>query len=291
MIVEAFPAALSSPTNKGDVGSEASPDNRIRTTTMSGIVLRQRPLGERDRIVTLYTRERGKLAAVAKGARQPRSKLAAMSQPLTHGRYTVARGKSLGVLTQGTLEDPFFRLKQDLLRMAFATCAVELLDKTVPEEDAAADIFNLLLASLYEFQIDPVPELVLRSFELELLHLLGYLPTLKRCSRCNSPLADLHRHAGSYLFSPQFGGIVCRDCQRHTRCSVTVTAQTIEIMVALRSCDPMAVRRLTITPRNMQEMRRALSEFIQYRLDVNLKSTQFLDRLRWMRSHPVPPVE
>jgi len=262
----------------------AATDRRLRTVTVAGIVLRQYSLGERDRIVVLYTRERGKLTAVAKGARQPRSKLAAITQPLTYGRFTIARGKTLGVLTQGLLEEAFFLLKQDLWRTSFATCAIELLDKTVPEGDVAPEIFNLILASLYQFQDSPDPEVVLRFFQLQLLRHLGYLPTLQRCARCNNPIPDIHGACGVYLFHSEQGGVICNECRPHAYSNISLGAQTIQAMLALQCSEPTVLGSLAFSPRVMAEMRRALDDFIQFRLDVNLKSNQFLIRLRRMRN-------
>lgn len=274
---------------------------RSRTFTVAGIVLRQRSLGEKDRIVVVYSRERGKLSAVAKGARQPRSKLAAMTQPMTYSRFTIAAGRSLGILTQGVVEEPFLLLKQDLLRMALATCAIELIEKAVPEGDPAEEVFNLLLGSLYALQTIEEPEVALRAFELQLLHLLGYLPTLKRCARCNAPLKGLptqgaaeQRQVASpqdcYVFSPQFGGTLCHPCRAFGQGGSLVSAGAIQTMVALRSGDPIALRRLKPTPQTAREIRRALSDFIQYRLEIDLKSRHFVEQVQALAAdhRPIP---
>lgn len=262
---------------------------RSRTSTLAGIVLRQRPFGEKDRLIVLYSRERGKLSAVAKGARQPRSKLAAISQPLLYGRFTIAKGRSLGILTQGVVEEAFTSLKRDLFRFAIATCAVELLERAVPEGGAGADtdpqggdVFNLLLACLFDIQVSEDPELALRSFELQFLHLLGYLPALKRCSRCHGALSGGAGQTQRFPFSSHFGGALCHSCRSYDRGGLTVSLGTLRAMVALRSGDPLAVRRLNLTPQIAHEIRLALGDFIRYRLEIDLKSRHFLDQVRWM---------
>ena len=67
---------------------------------VEGVVIRTRDLGEADRIVSLYTRERGKVRAVARGARRPRNRFASLAQVPIHGRFGVFQGRGLGTLSQ-----------------------------------------------------------------------------------------------------------------------------------------------------------------------------------------------
>ena len=66
-----------------------------------GIVLRTIPYGESNKIVTMFTREAGKVTAMARGAKKPRSKLAAVTQPFTHGTFLIRKGRGMGTLSQG----------------------------------------------------------------------------------------------------------------------------------------------------------------------------------------------
>ena len=90
----------------------------IRLYRASALVLRQRNLAEADRIVTLFTRERGKLSAVVKGVKRPKSKLAAGTQLFTHSRFQLAMGRNLDVITQCEVVHPFHALHRDLTRLA-----------------------------------------------------------------------------------------------------------------------------------------------------------------------------
>src|SRR5688572_12551465 len=84
------------------------------------IVLRRLSTGETDRILTLFSRDRGKLSAIAKGARGPRSRLAGATEPFTHFTGLLAQGQNLDVLTQAEVQNAFMGLRKDLVRVAYA---------------------------------------------------------------------------------------------------------------------------------------------------------------------------
>src|SRR5579862_3611183 len=97
------------------------------TYTADSLVLHRLNLGENDRILTLYTREHGKLSAVAKGARRATSRLVGATELFTQARVLLATGRSLDILTQCEIRASFPALRNDLERLARATYLCELL--------------------------------------------------------------------------------------------------------------------------------------------------------------------
>ena len=91
--------------------------------------------GETDRILTLYTREQGRLSAIAKGCRRTTSRLAAATELFMYGKYLLATGKSLEIVTQSETRESFPRLRSDVLRIAYASYIVELVNETVEDHD------------------------------------------------------------------------------------------------------------------------------------------------------------
>ncbi len=111
------------------------------------IVLRTRLLGEKDRIMTLLSPEEGRFSAVAKGARSPKSKLAAVSQPFMEARFLLSRGRNLDIATQAEIERAPTHITGDLARTAWATYLCELCD-AVPERQPDEELFDLLSTAL-----------------------------------------------------------------------------------------------------------------------------------------------
>jgi DNA repair protein RecO (recombination protein O) len=174
------------------------------------LVLRSYPLGETSKIVVLLTRERGKLRAVAKGARGPRSRYRSALELLSEVRVTLY-GR------QGT---ELFRLGEcDLLRSAFLTgsrgletslglsyCA-ELLDGFAQEGEAEDPVYRLALAIVRAAEDGSSPGLLSRYLEAWLLRLHGIYPPLDHCASCAKALG-----AGALYYHRAAHGFVCDDC-------------------------------------------------------------------------------
>ena len=101
-----------------------------RVYKTEGIVLRHGDMGEADRLITLFTPYRGKLRAVAKGARRPTSKLAGHIEQFTHTNVLIARGRSLDLITQAQSLHSFIAIRENLRLVLYASYAVELVDRS-----------------------------------------------------------------------------------------------------------------------------------------------------------------
>ena len=115
------------------------PQPRVYKT--QAVVLRQRKLGEADKIVTLYCSHLGKVDGVAKGIRRTKSRLAGHLEPLTFGSYLLAEGRNLDVITQAETIDAFPKIRGDLHRLSLGIYCTELVDRLVPLRSEGNPIF------------------------------------------------------------------------------------------------------------------------------------------------------
>lgn len=247
--------------------------------TVNAIVLRRINFGETDRIVTLYARERGKISGIAKGSRKPISRLSGPTEILTYGKYQLATGKQLDVVTQAEVKESFPRIHGDLSRIAHATYMDELADKLVEERAPNADIFDLLLSALYLMERPNDPQKVVHMFELQFMGLLGYEPALSKCVRCREPLP-----AGEVFFSPSLGGTVCRDCAPLPEDAIQISRETVETMRELLEADAPKVEEMEIPQEVMDQIARVMRWYIRYRAERELKSLEFLQALKVEKS-------
>lgn len=240
-----------------------------------GIILRTRVLGEADRIVTLFTKEKGKLEAVARGARRPRNRLVGATQQFSYLRALIFTGKSLDQLSQAELIKSFAPLRDDLTKMAYATWWAEILDLFLPLNEVNKDVFLFLLAGLVVLEKVPDPMLVSRAFELRLMRYLGYEPVLDRCVGCQNPTVE--SFAG---FAPAEGGMLCRSCgEAGTAALLPVRPAALRFLRDLYQADLRAVARYPVDPALGSELGRLLFNFIQLRAEKPLKSLSFLQSL------------
>lgn len=245
------------------------------TYNANAIVLHRLSFGETDRIATLYTRERGKLAAIAKGARKPVSRLAGATEVLTYGKFHLAIGKNLDIIAQVEVKESFPRIHQDLSRIAYATYMAEVVDRMVEEHEANPDIFDLLLSALYLTERPNDPEKIAHMFELQFMALIGYEPELERCLRCRAPL-----HGDELYFSPSMGGLVCTDCGPLPGDAIQVMPETVKTMRRLLTAEAPEVERMEIPRDIMDQIARVMRWYIRYRAERELKSLEFLQTLR-----------
>jgi DNA repair protein RecO (recombination protein O) len=164
-------------------------------------------LGEADRIVTLFSRDEGKIRAVAKGVRRTTSRSAGHLEPFTLSDVLLAVGRELDVISQvDTLES--FRLVRESLELAtHAYYLAEVVDLLTEDHQENRAVFDTLVQSLKDLSQTADARLVLVFFHLNLLDALGYRPELRECVTCRTVIQPERNH-----FSAQLGGVVCASC-------------------------------------------------------------------------------
>jgi DNA repair protein RecO (recombination protein O) len=232
-------------------------------------------LGEADCIVTFYTPYKGKLRAVAKGARRPKSKLGGHIEPFSYNKILIAQGKNLDIISQIQTIDSFYSLRNDLWLTSCALYVLELVDRFTAEEEENHRLFHLLLDTLYQLcQTDSV-ELVLRYFEMHFLDYLGYRPQIQRCVDCDAPL----KPAVNY-FTSSGGGILCSGCRNQELVVSPISVDALKVMRFLQDNDYSRVKRLHLKPELSGELEQLLRRYIRYLLEREVGSAEWLDRLR-----------
>ncbi len=237
--------------------------------------MRHDPLGEADKILTLYTPYLGKLRIVAKGVRRPRSRLAGHVEPLTRSAMMIAQGRNLDILSQSHTIDSFVPLKEDLARTSQAIYAAELLGLFTVEEDANSILYQGFLATLEALCGTSEGALVLRRYELQLLDILGYRPELDSCISCNDPIGVPRAY-----FSPSGGGVVCPGCRSGEASVRPISDEALKVLQHLREADLRSIDGIRASASLSREVEAIMRGYIRYLLEREVKSTAFLDTLR-----------
>ncbi|MBI2846922.1 MAG: DNA repair protein RecO [Chloroflexi bacterium] len=245
-----------------------------RTYKTKAIILKQVPLGEADKILTLYTPYMGKLRAVAKGVRKPRSKLSGHVEPLTHAALMLAQGRNLDIVTQSQTIDSFIYLRQDLHLTSSAIYLAELTDCFTVENEEDPTLFQLLLHSLHRLSEGMCSETILRLYEIRLLENLGYRPEIRKCVYCGTLTPS------PCYFSPSGGGLLCLKCRHKESLAHPISPDALKIMQILQETNPYTHEELQFPKGVARELEHILRSYISYLLERQLKSTSFLDILK-----------
>lgn len=185
----------------------------MKSYAVEAFVLRLRPLGEADRILTLFTRERGKLSAVAKGSRKTQSKFGARLDFFARSLLTLHAGRSLDIITSASLVAGSWERLVDPDTYAFASYVAEVIDTMCEPEMPLSDLYELLVELQDSLGDAGVNAHGLRAvFDLRALSVLGFGLELDACARCGTALGRRPFAGGRAALSPEAGGLVCRQC-------------------------------------------------------------------------------
>lgn len=241
------------------------------------IVIRVREFNDADKIAVLLTREEGKIQAVARGARRPRNRYAAATQIFTQFQASLFHGRSLDTLSQVEIVESFRPLREDLVRMAYATYCCELMDEMLKERQRQESAYLLLLTTLHLLSVlEYEPEPILRAYELKLLAILGFRPSLEECVACGNPIG-----AGPQVrFAPALGGVLCPTCPSEGEAVYRLSRGTLETMKRLLDGDIRKAHMIRIGGEMAAELDKVLTAYITGRTERKLKSKEFLDTLR-----------
>lgn len=239
------------------------------------IVIRRRDWGEADRLLTLYTREKGKIQAVAKGARKPRSRKAGHVELFARTRLLVARSRSIDIVTQAETVEVYRLLRESLETITLGHYFAELLDRFTGEAEPDEALFDLISSAFCWLCERNDLGLVARYYELHLLDLAGFRPELHDCPVCSTRLEP-----ADAFFSPADGGVLCQACGLGRRDVHSLSLSAFKVLRYGQTRQWNHFRRLRLTGPLHAEVESALHRYIVYLLERNLKSVEFMRQLR-----------
>ncbi|MEI6044637.1 MAG: DNA repair protein RecO [Chloroflexota bacterium] len=235
------------------------------------IVIRRRNMGEADKILTVYTPNKGKLNLVAKGVRRTTSRMGGHLELFMQCNLMVAKGRSLDLITQSETVSAFPNLRNNLGLIAYTWQGVELLDRLTEEDLENYPVFTLLSEFLGALEVGHDPIIISRAYELHLLGYLGYRPQLIRCVRCNEEIQPVIN-----FFSPEMGGVLCPACGKIERRSIEVSIDAMKILRYLQKTTFATGPRLLLKPELRNELEHIMRSYTRYLLERDLKSAEFV---------------
>jgi DNA repair protein RecO (recombination protein O) len=243
----------------------------------TAIVLRTIDFSESSLVVTLFTREFGKIGALAKGARRLKGPFESALDLLALCRIVFLHKSSdaLDLLTEAKLLRRFRPAGHDLAGLYAGYYLAELLDGLTDEDDPHPELFDLADETLAALGAgESVAKWVLR-FELIALRLLGHVPSFDVCVECGAPVAA----AGRVAFGQLDGGVLCPGCRGGKKQVVLVSAGALQTMVQLADANGNAWRQLEINPRILGELRGLLNHYFTHLLGRKPKLLKYLGML------------
>jgi DNA repair protein RecO (recombination protein O) len=242
-----------------------------------GIVIRTTDYGETNKVVTLYTREWGKVGVMARGAKKPNSRLSAITQLFTYGNFLVQKGNGMGSLQQGEIVSSFRSIREDIFLTAYASYIADLTDKaTTDEKKANPFLFELLYQTLTLINEGYDCEIVTNIYEMKMLGLFGLHPCLDKCSVCGST-------SGHFSFSIKEGGFLCHRCLDTDPHALNISPATVKLLRLFYYFDLSRLGKIDVKPETKAQLKQVIAAYYDEYSGLRLKTRKFLDQMVKMK--------
>jgi len=252
------------------------PQPKFRSLRVDAVVLRHSDYGEADRLLTLYTRQRGKMRVIAKGARKIASRKAGHIEPFTHVKLQLAAGREMFILTQADTIDAYLPLRDDLILTSHTSYVIELLDRfTYEDETENATIFRLVTDTLSRLASNADVWLVLRFYEMRLLDQLGFRPQLFECVNCGRAIQPEDQ-----FFSFSAGGVICPRCGQGLKHLHPISVEALKYLRHFQRSSYAEASRAHPDADVQRETESLMQGYFAYLLERELNTPGFLKKIK-----------
>jgi DNA repair protein RecO (recombination protein O) len=242
-----------------------------------GIVIRTTDYGETNKIVTIYTREWGKVGVMARGAKKPNSRLSSITQLFTHGYFLINRGSGLGSMQQGETATSLRSIGEDIFLTAYASYIVELTDKCTEEKKPNPYHFELLYQTLNYLNEGYDPDILMNIYEMKMLNVLGLNPILNQCSICGNT-------DGQFSFSIREGGFICHRCLEKDPYHFKLSPSAVKLLRVFYYFDLSRLGNISVKDETKAELKNIITSYYDEYSGLHLKSKKFLNSMDKFRN-------
>ena len=227
-----------------------------------GIVLRTVEFSETSLVVTIFTREHGKIGAIAKGARRIKGPFESALDLMAVCRIVFLRKsfETLDILTEAKLVRRFRPKADNLFGLYAGYYVIELLDGLTEQYKKQTDLFDLADETLAGLAAGEEAVRLVMRFELGALRILGHLPSFDSCVECGCDVAL----KGRVCFGHIDGGVLCGSCRVGKKHVATVDAGSLKVMQQLSQTNNNLWQRIEIAPKTQGQIRGLLNHYISH---------------------------
>lgn len=237
-----------------------------------GIVLKVRAYGESNKIVILLTREAGKVATMARGAKKPSSRLASVTQPFTYGMFMVQHHTGMGTLQQGEHLNSMRHIREDIMATAYASYIMELVERVVEEGKPEPFAFDVLLHALQAIEEGYDPEAITLFVEWKMLPYAGVQPILHACASCGA--VD-----GEFAFSFAQGGFLCHRCYQHDPYIIRLTPTQLKLIRMFYTVPIDQIGKIDLKKETKYFIKKIITTIYEEQTGIRFKTRKFIEQL------------
>lgn len=239
-----------------------------------GLILRQTDYKDRDRLLTVLSRDYGKMTLKARGVRAKNSKLNGACQLLTYGEFTVADYQGYHVITEAEPEQMFFGLRENLELLSLGSYFAQVVEVVCQEDSPNPALLSLILNALFALSQQNRPQMLVKAaFELRLACLAGYEPNLMGCPVCGDPSPD--------RFNVSKGCLQCHNCgtDEFDGIRMPVSPGTLAAMRYIVDCPAKRLFAFSMPDKALEELNAVTEAFLCTQLERGFYTLDFYKSL------------
>lgn len=248
---------------------------RERSRRVEGIILRHQRWGEADRLLTIFTRELGKVRAVAKGARKSQSRKAGHLEPFMQSALLLAQGRDWWIVTQADTVEAFLPLRESLEKTGYAAYIIELLDRFTYEDGPNPSLYKLVIESMRHLAANQPVFIVIHYYEIRLLDLLGFRPQLFQCVICENDIL-----AEDQFFSALQGGVVCPKCSHKSEDARRISMEALKYLRHFQRSTYAQASAANPEEKIQNEVEVIMQWYLTFLLERNINAQAFIREIR-----------
>ena len=243
---------------------------------VEAIVIKTQNYGETHKIITVFTKQLGKITALSRGANRPKSRLSAISQPFIAAELLLYVRSGLSTVQQGSLIESFRKIREDIEKTAYTAFIIELTDKTLQTREPDPFIYNELLQTLTWINDKEEYMVPVMMYELKMFAKAGISPVLHQCVSCSCQDVP-------FVFSVQEGGLLCDACRALDEHAFVLGPAVLRILPVLQSASLQQVGSISVQDKNIHTLRLILDQYYDRFGGYKLKSKRFIDQLNELK--------
>ena len=241
-----------------------------------GIVIKQRNIGEEDKIITVLTRDSGVIDASVRGARRIKSRLLSSVGLFSYSDFIFYKGKSNYIVNSAESKESFYAIADDIEKLSLAFYLCDLIYNLASDGDGSEELLRLLLNSLYLLKsTDKSVKIIKAVFELKSMQYSGYMPDFFGCSRCGC------NNGQGFYFDVKDGRIICAEClgDGFGPNFVPLPPKTLLAARLILTSDVAKAFSFTLSDSELRVLSDVCEKFVIHQLNKKLKTLEFYDQL------------
>lgn len=240
--------------------------------SLTGFVIRTQPYRETHKLITLFTKELGKVNAISRGANRPNSRMVAISQPFVYANFLTYVSRGLSTIQQGEVLNSYRNIREDIHKTTYASYIAELTWKSLKDQESMPYLYSQFKHTLDWISNHDEYMIPVIMYEFKVYKYAGILPVVTECVLCGN-VRKLQ------FFSINEGGVLCKSCFRRDEHAMFLSKTIIKLLQVFSSVGIDQVGTISIKRENEHRIRTLMDEYYDRYGGYPLKTRKVLRQL------------